>query len=486
MSNNSVEKEPVRDFYEELADCSSHDDAGSRLRASSMIMEKCGDKEMSEVLGVLAAQMDFDDNEEASAAIERTRMKLDAMIASRQARGAMNYVKRLMDDEILEISNGEVVESDYDYLDSKFYTKGLFDPDIFGGSGRIPLYDKEGDRIPTKSFGIGLGHIMLPAHCIIESDYQMIANLLGMSADGVHKVAKSCAYLVMEPGKSSLVRFTVLSEKEYNEHYGEEGFVAKTGGDAIYEALLSLGYPDHPERLAIQVIPVISPILRPVAYDKDDDVYCSYPLNDAYRAVVNAVRRTNRLAAIGVPDVILRNEMRMLDDTVNRLIEDVRACVNNTHWNGSKFHNFLYAHLRLVLRNRHFGMKRLTEQELGKTEDIVSLGVFPETVLFRNANGDMEDIRLRDVIGHNDEFVEDYRREHAVVLPEDADMDNLDASTKAQMQEWERTLKYLEACTSEILDDARKCKGTFDAAKTYKGTCIVVFDEKMGMYTLLN
>ena len=79
-----------------------------------MIMECCGDSEMSDVLKCLAGQMDFDDNEEACAAIKRSWLKLDALIADRKSHRASRYIKVLRDSEILAISNGEVTNNSYD------------------------------------------------------------------------------------------------------------------------------------------------------------------------------------------------------------------------------------------------------------------------------------------------------------------------------------------------------------------------------------
>ncbi len=465
---------PVREFYEELMDHAKHDDPGSRLRAASMIMERCGDEEMSDVLRTLSAQMDFDDNEEACDAIERTRAKLDALIADRQKNRSMSYIRVLRDSEILDISNGEVRATDFDDIQSKFYKNGLFDPDIFGGSGKIPFYDDEHDKMPTKSFGAGVGHIQLPVHVVLESSYLSIAGILGISVDDVKKVAKYSAYMVLDPGKSSLKKYKTLSEKEYVEHKADEGLRVGIGGDAIYEALSGLGLNDEPERLAFSVVPVASPVVRPVAYSKEEDSFYDYPLNRAYKKVIYASNRRRKVGELGAPEIILRNESRMLDDAVNSLVEMAHDSILQTHWTKSNLHSFIFGQLNFIMRNRKFYIRRLTKEELNKTDDIESLGLFPETILLDNGKGKTEDISLQEVLDHNNDIVYDYQQEHAIFLPGDAKDEDLNEETKAEISALEKTVSRMENYSNDILASARR-QGR---------DCMVRYDEKEGMYML--
>jgi hypothetical protein len=477
MSKNNVmvDDAPVRDFYDELMDNANNDDAGSRLRAASMIMERCGDKEMADALGLLSAQMDFDDNEEASSAIERSRAKLDALIADRQSHRANRYIKSLRDEEILELSNGEVTEHDYDYLESMFCKNGLFDPDIFGGSGKIPYYDDENDKFLTKSYGTASGHIKLPIHVVLTSSYGTIADLLQMTEENVTKVMKYACYLVLDQGNSTLKKFDTISEAEYKAHIdaGEE-FVVSMGGDAIYEALKSLGYADEPERLAFSVVPVTSPIVRPIAYSKEEDTFYSFPLNDRYNTIVTMSNRTKKLMGLGAPDIILRNESRMLDEAVNALVDAAKSSMKHTHWSKSSYHNFMRAQLGLILRTRNFALRRLAKEELNKTDEIESLHLFPEQIRLASVDGNHESISLTEVIDHNDGLVQDYRNDHMIFLPADVDEENLDDDTKKQIQDVDAELTKRENYSNDILSKA----------KSDRENCTVVIDNESGMYVL--
>ena len=472
MIESRMDNIPEMGFFEELMSYAEHDDAGSRLRAASMIMERCGDPEVADTLRTLSAQTDFDDNEEASPAIERTRTKLDSLIADRRSHESMGYIRMLRDSEILEISGGEVVDGDYDELGSCFCKKGLFDPDIFGGSGKIPLYDDKNDKLPVSSFGQGFGHIQMPVCTVLEEDYHLIARLLGMSADDVHCVAKYAKYLVMEPGESGLKKHAVLNEKEYNDHSGDKDLVVSIGGNAIHDALKGLGYGDEPERLAFSVIPVCSPMVRPIAYSKEEGSYYNSPLNERYSSVVFKANRCRKLMELGAPEIIIRNESRMLDDAVNKLINTARETIRQTHWNKSKMHGFMYTQLKLILRERNFALRALTEEELNKTSDIESLELYPEEILLCDGSGKTEKIELRKVTEHNASAISSFQQENMVILPGDADEDSLDEETRAEIDRIDAISERMRNNDYDVLA----------AARNQREKCMVRYDETDGMY----
>lgn len=477
MSENNcmVDGTPTRDFYEKLMDNARRADAGSRLLAASMIMERCGDLEMSDVLRCLAGQMDFDDNEEACAAIRRNWVKLDALIADRKSHRANRYIKVLRDSEILDISNGEVTGNDYDYLRSMFCKNGLFDPDIFGGSGKIPFYDDENDKFVTKTYGTAIGHIQLPIHVVFESDYDIIAYLLQMTLENVSKVAKYECYLVLDQGNSTLKKFDVINEASYKEHVnaGEE-FIADIGGNAIYKALRSLGYADEPERLAFTVVPVPSPIIRPIAYSKAKELYYSFGLNDRYYSIVTMNNRVKKMMELGLPDIIIRNESRMLDEAVNKLKKAAQDSFKHTHWLKSPHHNFMLSQLFLIFRSRDFALRRLTKEELHKTSDIESLNVFPEQIHVLK-DGKKELISLEDVVHHNDNVTRDYKENHMTYLPVDTDKDHPDYETEKLVENADAELSKLENYNEEILVSAMK----------NREESVVTMDDATGMYVLV-
>lgn len=472
MNKTGVFATQTKDFYEELISHAGHDDAGSRLKAASMIMERCGDEEMAEVLNTLSAQMDFDDNEEASAAIGRTRARLDALIADRHAHYSSLYIKKLLDSEILELSNGEVAAGDFDGIKSCFCEHGLFDPDIFGGSGRIPYYDDENNKMGTRTYGEGLGHIQLPVSVVLERDYGLIAQLLGISTDEVRRVARYASYLVLDPGHSGLKKFAVLNEKEYHEHDNDRTLKVDMGGEALHAALEDLGYGDHPERLSFSVVAVSSPITRPMAYSKAEDIYHSTPLNNAYKNLIAMCARYRRLAELGAPDILIRNEGRMLDEAVNKLA-DLAEKNRQSHRPskpGSRTFRFLYAHMGLITRDRSFWLRRLENGELNRTEGIISLDIYPEDI---NLSG-KGSIPFKEVMEHNYDVISDYERDNAFILPGDADPDNPDEETRARMKEVDEGLFRLNGYVNAILT----------AAKKQREACTVRFDEKEGMYML--
>ncbi len=184
--------------------------------------------------------------------------------------------------------------------------------------------------------------------------------LLDMSPRSLEKVLYFASYIVTDPGETSLSYKQLLSEKEYREYKEKYGntFKASMGAEAIKEILshidleklvkeLRLKIRDSsgqkkirtirrlevveafrksgnkPEWMILDVIPVIPPDLRPMV-QLDGGRFATSDLNDLYRRVINRNNRLKRLLDLGAPDIIVRNEKRMLQEAVDALIDNGR------------------------------------------------------------------------------------------------------------------------------------------------------------------
>ncbi len=184
--------------------------------------------------------------------------------------------------------------------------------------------------------------------------------LLDMSPRALEKVLYFAAYVVIEPGETPLLEKQLLTEgeyREYRERYGHM-FRAGMGAEAIKELLQRIDLEqlaeelrheiatasgqrrvralrrlevveafrrsgNRPEWMSLEVIPVIPPDLRPMV-QLDGGRFATSDLNDLYRRVINRNNRLKRLLDLGAPDIIVRNEKRMLQEAVDALIDNGR------------------------------------------------------------------------------------------------------------------------------------------------------------------
>ena len=185
--------------------------------------------------------------------------------------------------------------------------------------------------------------------------------LLDMSPRALEKVLYFASYVVIDPKETSLLKKQLLSEKEYREavdKFGEESFVAGMGAEAVQEILGEIDLEatsrdlkeelktssgqkkvriirrlevvesfrksgNDPRWMVINVIPVIPPDLRPMV-QLDGGRFATSDLNDLYRRVINRNNRLKKLLDLGAPDIIVRNEKRMLQEAVDALIDNGR------------------------------------------------------------------------------------------------------------------------------------------------------------------
>jgi DNA-directed RNA polymerase subunit beta' len=210
-----------------------------------------------------------------------------------------------------------------------------------------------------------LGHIELAtpvAHIwFLRSLPSRIGNLLNLSLKDVEKVLYCEAYVVIDPMETALEEGQVLTEEAYQNALNENGpnFKAGMGGEAVRELLRKID-PEYlskklrlelketrseaqikkltkrlkvveafkesinkPEWMMLDALPVIPPDLRPLV-PLDGGRFATSDLNDLYRRVINRNNRLKRLQELNAPDIIIRNEKRMLQEAVDALLDNGR------------------------------------------------------------------------------------------------------------------------------------------------------------------
>ena len=285
-------------------------------------------------------------------------------------------------DKILEWSHGEVKKPEtINYRTLKPEKDGLFCERIFGpskdweclcGKYRKIRYkgvicDRCGVEVTKASVRRErMGHIKLAAPVSHIWYFKGIPSRMGLILDisprTLEKVLYFASYIVLDPGSTSLQYKQVLSEKEYREEVekygGTGGFRVGMGAEAIQELLRAINLEkdsadlrraladstgqkrariikrlevveafltsgNRPEWMIMDVIPVIPPDIRPMV-QLDGGRFATSDLNDLYRRIINRNNRLARLLELGAPDIIVRNEKRMLQEAVDALIDNGR------------------------------------------------------------------------------------------------------------------------------------------------------------------
>ena len=211
-----------------------------------------------------------------------------------------------------------------------------------------------------------MGHIELAspvAHIwFLKSMPSRIGNMLDMTLRDLERVLYFEQYIVVEPGLTDLAERQLLSEEEYmdaQDLYGEDNFTAMIGAEALKNMLSAMDLEKErvvlreemmttgseakrkkavkrlkmveaflesntkPEWMIMDVIPVIPPELRPLV-PLDGGRFATSDLNDLYRRVINRNNRLKRLMELRAPDIIIRNEKRMLQESVDALFDNGR------------------------------------------------------------------------------------------------------------------------------------------------------------------
>jgi DNA-directed RNA polymerase subunit beta' len=285
-------------------------------------------------------------------------------------------------DKIREWSHGEVKKPEtINYRTFKPERDGLFCAKIFGpvkdyecNCGKYKRMKHRGvvcekcgvEVIQSKVRRERLGHISLAtpvAHIwFLKSLPSRIGNLLDITLKELEKVLYCESYVVVDPKESGLQLGELLSEERYQklvDEMGDEAFTAGMGADSIRELLRTINIhqlsdqlraemreatseakrkkiakrlkvveafkesANKPEWMMLEVIPVIPPDLRPLV-PLDGGRFATSDLNDLYRRVINRNNRLKRLQELNAPEIIIRNEKRMLQEAVDALFDNGR------------------------------------------------------------------------------------------------------------------------------------------------------------------
>ncbi len=209
-----------------------------------------------------------------------------------------------------------------------------------------------------------MGHIELAVPIVhiwfLKNVPSHISYLLGLSNTVLERIVYYESYVMIDPGDTNLRKGSLITEDEYIElEERKKQFVAKMGGQAILEMLATIDLDElsidlrskiklesseqrklehlkrlriaeaflksgnKPENMVLQVLPVLPPDLRPLV-PLEGGRFATSDLNDLYRRVINRNNRLKKLIEIKAPDVILRNEMRMLQESVDTLFDNGR------------------------------------------------------------------------------------------------------------------------------------------------------------------
>ena len=285
------------------------------------------------------------------------------------------------DEKIREWSKGEVKKPEtINYRTLKPEKDGLFCEKIFGPTKDWECHCGKYKRVRYKGIvcdrcGVEvtkakvrrerMGHIELAAPVAhiwyFKGIPSRIALMLDVSPRNLEKVIYFASYIVVDKGTSGLEKCQVLTEKEYHEaeeKYGRGSFKAQMGAEALKKLLEEIDLDklsasikkdiekaseqkrskyikrldtvesfrisgNRPEWMIMGVVPVIPPELRPMV-QLDGGRFATSDLNDLYRRVINRNNRLKRLLELGAPEIIVRNEKRMLQESVDALIDNGR------------------------------------------------------------------------------------------------------------------------------------------------------------------
>ena len=285
-------------------------------------------------------------------------------------------------EKILEWSHGEVTKPEtINYRTLKPEKDGLYCEKIFGPTKDWECHCGKYKKIRFKGVvcdrcGVEvtkasvrrerMGHIQLAAPVSHIWYFKGIPSRMGLILDITPKVLEKvlyfASYIVLDPGSTGLEPKQVLSESEYRDKvrdYGAEAFRVGMGAEAILELLKAIDLDEMSERLKAElkeagqgqkrahivkrlevveafrqsgnrpewmimtVIPVIPPDIRPMV-QLDGGRFATSDLNDLYRRIINRNNRLARLLELGAPEIIVRNEKRMLQEAVDALIDNGR------------------------------------------------------------------------------------------------------------------------------------------------------------------
>ncbi|SMC38554.1 DNA-directed RNA polymerase subunit beta' [Oscillospiraceae bacterium] len=278
-------------------------------------------------------------------------------------------------------SHGEVKKPEtINYRTQKPETDGLFCEKIFGPTKSWECHCGKYKKIRYKGMicdrcGVEvtkntvrrerMGHIELAAPVSHIWYFRGIPSRMSLLLDippkTLERVLYFASYIVIDPGQTDLTKCETIDEARYREYvarYGKSGFDARMGAEAVKKLLQDVDIDalaeelnvaraeasgqkkariikrlevveafknsgNKPEWMILDVLPVLPPELRPMV-PLDGGRYATSDLNDLYRRVINRNNRLKKLLDLGAPDIIVRNEKRMLQEAVDSLIDNGR------------------------------------------------------------------------------------------------------------------------------------------------------------------
>ena len=281
-------------------------------------------------------------------------------------------------DKIREWSHGEVTKPEtINYRTQKPEKEGLFSEVIFGPTKDWECHCGKYKRIRYKGVvcdkcGVEvtrakvrrerMGHIELAAPVTHIWYFRGVPSRIGLLLDMTPKALEQVVYfvnfIVLDPGDTDLEYKQILNDAqlmEYREKYGENAFKVGMGAEAVKELLAAVNLEEeykkmreivdkstgqkkvraikrldildafvksgnNPTWMVMDVLPVLPPELRPMV-QLDGGRFATSDLNDLYRRVINRNNRLKTLIKLGAPDIIVRNEKRMLQEAVDALID---------------------------------------------------------------------------------------------------------------------------------------------------------------------
>ena len=296
----------------------SSQDYADKLRAVAILKEREGDTELADTMRLLSAQLDFADRAGDTTEIEKTRAKLAELIKERRYAVEFSYHGYMTDEDVLACSSGEVTSPHgVDDVHCKFVKGGVCDPSIFGGDGTIPTDsgDKKALMAEARRTMASIGHISLPMYCVDESDAFQIGMLLDIPSERVVEILRG--NLCFDTKNGDLVSVKERDERIRKGASSRESFLSN--GDAVRQMLVNLNHPDHPERHAFKVLPVLNLAARLCVMDPKTFHIKEAPIDVLYRRVISASNRVRKLMELGAPDAIMYAERRLLQEKVNDL-----------------------------------------------------------------------------------------------------------------------------------------------------------------------
>lgn len=286
-------------------------------------------------------------------------------------------IKLASPEEMRKWSFGEVRKTDtINYRTFRPERGGLFCEQIFGPTKSYECYCGKYRKMKYKGVkcercGVEvtssrvrrerMGHIELATpvtHVWYTKTYLPL--LLGLRKSDVERIIYYISYIVIDPGKTPLKEMQILDEEEYQSYkglYGEDGFEANTGARAILKILQNMKIEklrdelresllqertkgkrlklikrlelvenfirsgNKPEWIILRIVPVIPPDFRPMV-QLESGIFANSDLNDLYRRIINRNNRLKYLLEIGAPQIIIRNEKKMLQQSVEALFEN--------------------------------------------------------------------------------------------------------------------------------------------------------------------